>query len=453
MTAREREACSFVPLRGVRILGPRKIHMTLTSAQSAPIAEHLKRLMLLRNVLACALVAGVAVFVFGFHIDLSWGPMAAVLVLLPAANVLAGIRLRGSQVHEAELFLHLLLDVGVLSGLLYLSGGSTNPFVSLYLLPVVISATTLPWRYAWSMAAITAACYGLLFFSNPPIAPIHSGHGEVDFDVHLVGMWVNFVMSAAFIVFFVARMAQAVRARDAELAHQKENALRNERIVALGTLAAGAAHELGTPLSTMAVVLGEMSRDHAHDGGLTRNLLTLRQQVEACKQTITRMVADAGQARAEGGHAQAVDEFLRETLERWRLLRPSVTLAERLSGPTPAPMIFNEHTLRHAILNLLNNAADASPGSIELDCSWAEDRLRLEIRDRGPGLTDETELRARRGFFSTKPQGVGNGIGLLLARATLERLGGHLRFDRRAGGGVCTLLELPLSGLAPGQRV
>jgi two-component system sensor histidine kinase RegB len=202
----------------------------------------------------------------------------------------------------------------------------------------------------------------------------------------------------------------------------------------------------------MAVVLGEMTQDHADKPELTRDLNTLRQQVDACKQTITRMVAAAGQARAEGGGAQAVDEFLRETLERWRLLRPSVTLAERLSGPAPAPTILTEQTLRQAIVNLLDNAADASPQSIELDCSWARDRLRLEIRDRGPGLSGEAEARAGNGFFSTKPRGDGNGIGLLLARATLERLGGHLRLERRAGGGVCTLLELPLGALAPGER-
>jgi two-component system sensor histidine kinase RegB len=133
------------------------------------------------------------------------------------------------------------------------------------------------------------------------------------------------------------------------------------------------------------------------------------------------------------------------------LLRPAVSLTEQLSGPAPAPTILTEQTLRQAILSLLNNAADASPQNVELDCSWGSDRLRLEIRDRGLGLSGEAEMRAGLGFFSTKPQGEGNGIGLLLARAALERLGGHLRLEGRPGGGVCTRLELPLGGLAPGQ--
>jgi len=427
--------------------------MRYSDPQATPIAEHLKRLMLLHSVLACALATTIGVATLGFDVDLHWGAMIGVLLLLPAGNLIARVRLRRTaQIGEAELFLNLLLDVGVLSALLYLSGGSTNPFVSLYLLPLVIAATTLRPGHAWSMAAITATCYGLLFFFHLPLSGVHSGHGEAGFHLHLVGMWVNFVLSASFIAFFVARMAQAIRRRDAELARQKEAAFRNERIVALGTLAAGAAHELGTPLSTMAVVLGEMSKEHAAEPELARDIVTLRAQVDVCKQTITRIVAAAGHARAEGGCAQAVDEFVRDTVESWRLLRPAVSLRERLNGPAPAPSILSEQTLRQAIVNLLNNAADASPDNVELDCSWGHDRLRLEIRDRGPGLSSDAEDRAGRTFFSTKPAGEGNGIGLLLAKATLERLGGHLHLEGRAGGGVRTLLELPLGGLVSGAR-
>ena len=426
--------------------------MNFSDSQPAPIAEHLKRLTVLRSVLVCVLAVTIAVAQFGFGVELRWVAMGGLLLVLLAASLFGWRRARRAHITEAELFLQLLLDVATLSGLLYLSGGSTNPFVSLYLLPLVIAATTLPPRYAWSMAAVTAICYGLLFFSSLPIAATHPQHAEAYFHLHVIGMWVNFLLSAGLIAFFVGRMAQAIRVRDAELATQKEIALRNERIVALGTLAAGAAHELGTPLSTMAVVLNELAQDHADEPELSRDLLTLGQQVAVCKQTITRMVAAAGEARAEGGGAQAVDEFLRETLENWRLLRPSVTLAERLRGPTPGPTILNEHTLRQAIINLLDNAADASPHSVELDCSWGVDRLRLEIRDRGPGLDAEVRTRVGNGFFSTKPHGQGNGIGLLLAKATFERLGGRLRLDGRSGGGVRALLELPLDSLMSRQR-
>lgn len=425
--------------------------MPQTDLSTSSAMEHLKRLLLLRSVLTCALAVTMGVATLAFQVDLHWLPMIAVLLLLPAANVLTSIRLRRARrIEERELFLSLMFDVAVLAMLLYLSGGPSNPFISLLLLPLIIAATTLPPRYAWSTAAITAVCYAVLFFLNLPLEGGHATHGEAGFRLHLVGMWCNFVLSAAFIAFFVVRMAQAIRSRDAALARQQANAMRNERIVALGTLAAGAAHELGTPLSTMAVVLGDLAQDYAHDPQLAQDLATLRQQVDSCKQTITRMVAGAGQARAEGGGAQPVDQFLRETLENWRLLRPSVKLTQELNGPTPAPTILTELTLRQAILNLLNNAADASPHSVELDCNWGRDRLRLEIRDRGPGLSNEARARVSTEVFTTKAPGEGNGIGLLLAKATLERLGGNVRLERRDGGGIRTLLDLPLEGLAPG---
>jgi two-component system, sensor histidine kinase RegB len=409
--------------------------------------DQLQRLLLLRSALLVAQGAGLLVAQLYLRIALPWQAILSVLIALGIVSLAVWLSLRrGRAVGAGEFFLHLLIDVAGLSALLYLSGGSANPFVSLYLVPLVIAAIALPPAFAWAMAALTASCYGLLFYFYVPMPPLHTSH---DFALHLFGMWINFLVSALIIAWLVARMSRAIRSRDAEIARQREEALRNERIVALGTLAAGAAHELGTPLSTMAVVLGEIAHEHASDAGLGRDIATLRTQVDVCKHTITRMVAAAGQARAEGGGAQPIDEFLRETLERWRAIRPTVNVSEHLAGAIPAPSIVTEQTLRQAIINLLNNAADASPHHVELDCSWDRTRLNVEIRDRGPGLSREAAAHAGRRFFSTKPEGQGNGIGLILARATLERLGGRIDLKPRAGGGACTLVELPLAGLVP----
>ncbi|MEO8631382.1 MAG: ATP-binding protein [Betaproteobacteria bacterium] len=415
-----------------------------------PSVDNFQRLLLLRSVMIGVEASAVLIASGPLGIALQWPWMLGILLLLATVTAHAWLRVRSSAaIRDREYFAQLMIDVAALSALLYLSGGSSNPFVSLYLLPLVIAATTLPATYAWITAAVTASSYALLFFFHVPLAGLQANHADHGFGLHLVGMWLNFLVSAVIICGFVIRMAAAIRRRDALLAKQIEDALRNERIVALGTLAAGAAHALGTPLSTMAVVLGEMADEHGHTSQLASDIATLRNQVARCKQTITHMIAASGQARAEGGSALPVDEFLLTTLERWQLMRPSVCIAQSIDGVTPGPSIVAEQTLEQAITNLLDNAADASAASVELDCRWDCERLYLEIRDRGPGLSAELEARIGHGFFTTKPAGEGNGIGLLLARATVERLGGLIRLRPREGGGAVTQLELPLASLSP----
>lgn len=407
--------------------------------------RRLRRLFWLRCALLLAQLAALAVGRAWLALPFPLGAGVPVVVGYAVVTLLTALRLRGHRpVSDREFFGHLLLDVILLSALLCVTGATANPFVSLYLLPLIIAAITLPARYAWSMTAITVACYAGLFAIPSVDASGQHAHGA-QFQLHLLGMWVNFIVSALAVAFFVVRLAQDVRQRDAWLAARKEEALRNERIVALGALAAGTAHELGTPLSTMAVLLGEMTREHARDPVLADDIAVLRGQVDACKQAITRMVAAAGAARAEGACYRPLDEFLSDALERWRLMRPAVQIEQRLEGPRPAPAIFAEETLAQAIVSLLNNAADASP-RVEVDACWSQSGLMLEIRDRGVGLVPEAQERAGEAFFSTKP--AGSGIGLFLARATIERLGGRLRVRNREAGGACTRIELPVGAAA-----
>ena len=182
--------------------------------------------------------------------ELNWQPMLLTIAALASINFLTWLRLRGSSpVSNPELFAQLCIDVLALSVLLYYGGGSTNPFISLFLLPLVIAAATLPPRYTWSMAALTDACYSLLIVYYIPLPHIHNS-GDDAFNAHVLGMWIGFAISTAVVAYFVVQMAQAVRARDEMLARVREEVLRNERIVALGIQAASAAHEMGTPLAT-----------------------------------------------------------------------------------------------------------------------------------------------------------------------------------------------------------
>ena len=377
------------------------------------------------------------------NMQLPWAEMVAVTVMLAVLNLATWIRLRRKwPVSSIEFFAQLLVDVFALSALLYFSGGSTNPFISLYLLPLTIAAAALPWAYTWVMAAVTISCYTLMLFYYLPLPHDHDEHNS-EFNLHVSGMWLAFVLSTMLIAWFVVKMGISIRERDKDLALAREQALRNEQIIALGTLAAGAAHELGTPLATMAIVTGELQDEYKENQEFQDNIRILRDQITQCKHTLTQLLADAGQARAEEGSGQAVDSFLRQVLDKWQLMRPSVQFTYRGSGVEPAPKILNTQLLSQSILNLLNNAADASLKHIEIEVSWNYQELHLQILDYGDGLTGEAVQRAGQPFFTSKASGQGFGIGLFLANANIERFGGKVRLTNRVGG-ACTQVTLPL---------
>lgn len=412
----------------------------------SPLSKNLKRLFLLRNIAIIAQCLTFAIVFWTIDIEIPWTEMIFVVALLAFLNLLTWIRLRRKwPVSHLEFFAQLLIDVFALSALLYFSGGSTNPFISLFLLPLTIAAATLPWRYTWSMAIITIACYTLLLVNYVPLPHDHNKH-LIEFALHVSGMWLAFVLSTVIIAWFVVRMSASIRERDQDLAKAREHALRNEQIIALGTLAAGAAHELGTPLSTMAVITGELQQEYRDDAEFQNNIHILRDQITHCKQTLTQLLAKAGQSRTEQGSELPVDEFLRQVLDKWKLIRPSVKFTYQANGVQPAPKIMDSQLLSQSLLNLLNNAADASSECVTINSHWDHLALNLDIIDDGKGLSPEALQRAGEAFFSSKAPGQGFGIGLFLANANIERYGGSVRLFNLEDGGACTQVVLPLIG-------
>lgn len=409
-------------------------------------AINLRRLIVLRLIALAGQILAVWIAVTSLHLALPLRPLIGIIAALALFNFLTWLRMqRAWPVGEIELFFHLALDVAALTALLYFSGGSTNPFVILYLLPLALTAAALPAGYAWAMVAVSMACYSLLMFYYIPLPHSHGDHD--DFGLHVLGMWLGFLLSAALIAWFAVRMSETRRSRDRLLAQMREDELRNERIVALGTLAAGAAHELGTPLSTMAVLAKDMEGDAAAPASMRANLRVLREQVDRCKSILSSLSASAGASRAEGGRRVPLEVYLAEVVNDWQQMRRGVSVRRHFEGPRPSPEIIAEQTLSQAIVNILNNAADSSPDNVEVDARWNGQELVLEISDRGGGLTPETARAAGQPFFTTKAPGQGLGLGLFLAHAALRRFGGTVQMYNREGGGVCTQLTLPLANL------
>ena len=411
--------------------------MSTVSSSGALLLVHLRSVALATQAAAVAVAAGMLGMPLPLAID------ALILGALAGMNALAWWYARhGDEPSAWVLTGQLAFDIVGLTAFLYFNGGYANPFASLFLLPLAVAATVLPMRHTAALTALVVAGYSLVMFAYRPLPHYHGSLGD-SFDLHLLGMWLSLVVAALVIAAFVARLAAALRLREAHLAQLREVALRGEQLAALGALAAGTAHELGTPLSTMAVLVGELRATAPAEQRAELDLLS--QQIERCRGVLTRNLTVTGQGRAEGGGRLGLAAWLAALVEQWRQTRPQATLQWSCSGPGEPPQVVADETLRQALFSLLDNAADAS-AAVDLSACWDADALRLEIADRGPGVPREVVARLGEPFVSGKPGGLG--LGVYLARAVVERFGGRLVIAPREGGGTLAQVALPLAALA-----
>jgi two-component system sensor histidine kinase RegB len=419
--------------------------MLMQGPEKSSRSSNLRRLALLRVLLLIAELVAVLGAHFLADIPLPLTALVTVFVLMALAALWTWRRANsGASIGDREFFLQLCIDVLALAVVLYYTGGATNPFAWLFLIPLIIAATVLSAPAAWLMAALTTLCYSLLFFYYQPLG--HDAHMPHDpaFSQHIFGMWFGFALSAALIAWFVTGMASTLRERDRLLAQAREQALRDEQLVALGTLATGAAHELGTPLSTMAVVTRELERAEVPES-MKRKLEILRSQVDRCKQALSVISASAGELRAESGGLVPVKSWLEHVVDSWKAQRPNATLGVKFPSQPVEAVIIDEQTLQQSIINLLNNAADASEQAPEINTHWDTTQLTIDILDRGPGL--HPNVSETLGERQTSNKEYGMGLGLFLTHATLQRLGGNIALFDRKGGGTCTRIRLALAKL------
>ena len=408
----------------------------LSPTSAVHIALILRRLAVLRWWLVAGEVATLLLVAPLLDIALPRWPMLAVVVMQVLLNARAIGRRRALPAPgEGELMVQLVLDIAALAVLMFLCGGAANPLISLLLPPVAIAALALSARRVAIVAGLAVAAYSLL---NVVYLPLPIADVERAARLHLAGMWFTFVVSAAMLAWFVVRLRGSLRQRDGELAAAREQALRDERVVALGALAAGAAHELSTPLATMAVVAGELAHDASLGDAARADIALLREQIDACKAIISRLSRRAGAERLDAAAAQPADCWLSAAHERWRQLRPHVDSGLQLAGVSPAPTIINDATLEQGLLSLLNNAAN-SGSAVRLRADWDERWLTVEVRDSGPGFSAHVLEHAGRAPFAAHPGG--SGIGLFLAHAAIARLGGELTLYN--DGGAVARMRLP----------
>src|SRR4051794_35130096 len=316
-------------------------------------------------------VVGQIVTIGGVHvwlgIPLPLTRMGAVIGALIFLNVssLVWVRHRAAITNN-ELLVALMLDVAALTAQLYLSGGATNPFTSLFLLQVTLGAVLLDGRSTWSLVALTCASFVWLTVAYRPLDLPPNPLSET-YTLTVAGMLLGFMLNAVLLVVFVTRINRNLRERDAHLAALRQHAAEEDHIVRMGLLASGAAHELGTPLASVSVILGDWRRmpQIRSNAELSEDIEEMQAAVERCKSIVTGILMSSGEARGDSPIVTTVNDFLAQIVREWRAARSATTLKfENDFGADVS--IVSDSILKQVVFNLLDNAFEASPQWIEL---------------------------------------------------------------------------------------
>ncbi len=375
-------------------------------------------------------------------IELPLAPMLGVVSIGAASNVLLS-RMKGDHLAGA-MATALLSDVAALTALLYFGGGSSNPFSAVYLVYITLGAVLLAPRPTAALVLAAAVGYGLLFVAPSPMEGAHAHHhhggGEL-FSAHLYGMYVALVVSAVLVGYFVSRLSSAVRLREAELRAARAQAADAERLAALTTLCAGAAHELGTPLATIALAASELARVAGASGGarLVEDAELIRAEVDRCRAILDRMAARFGESVGERPERVETERLF----EAVRALLPERERGRVAFEAAASSAFLPVGAVAQAITNLVENALDAGAGPVSVRAAHVGRELALSVRDEAGGMSPEVLARAADPFFTTKDAGHGMGLGLYLCRVTAQRLGGRLELRSVLGQGTEAVLALP----------
>ena len=394
-----------------------------------------------------ALTMAIVHWGFGIALPMGW------MLLAPAALVILNIVsrplvLRRQTVTDGEIFMSLCIDAAALTWMLYFSGGSTNPFSPLFIMQIVLAAVLLKRRYVWAFVLGSSAILALLTVFHRPMPLPQDAYGTLGLLAQ--GAQINFMLIAVLLAAFVSGTIRNIRARDAYMAESRQQAAEQEHIVRMGLLASGAAHELGTPLASLSVILSDWKLDKtiAEQPELVEDVDQMRAEVERCKVIVTNILMAAGAARGEAPRFRRFSDFLNEIVEEWRE-RINNTVVIHLNGPSPLnPSIIADGALKQVLSALLDNAAEAGATEVTVDAVADQEVLIMTCTDNGPGMPPEILKNLGQPYQSTKGR-AGSGLGLFLLVNVMRTLGGSVEAQNLKQGGTQIRLRLPREALAP----
>jgi two-component system sensor histidine kinase RegB len=349
------------------------------------------------------------------------------LGLLALLNLFTWFRLRQSSlISHAEFLSQILADILLLTAALHVSGREASPFRDLYFVPLAIAAATLPWKHTVIVALAIVGCYQTVGSPSP----------NDDVVELLVG---------GLITYFAFSMACASRKHAHLLARVREDYLNERYSSELGTLAATAAHQMGSPLTTMAVVVGELRDGHCQPSECQHALDVMARQIEACKEISSRLLGSTGYSSVEGGGKGAADKFLATIADKCQLTQPWMVVQCQYESTEPAPEILAETSLERAILFLLGSSPASTPLRVVLSGHWDEKRLQIRICYGGPLCAVESRAHPSTPLFARTTLTPRDHQDLLMAKTTIGQFGGAIKERKHPDGRVSIEISLPLS--------
>lgn len=392
---------------------------------------------------AVAILVGAARILL--HIELPWMPMLALASGIAASNLLLVRGGRSPLISNSNrVAFAFVLDLLCLTGLLMLSGGPSNPFSLLYLVHITLSATILTKRWTWFLGLLATFCFGLLFLVYRPVPALEMHSHAHGWSLHLAGMWAAFAVAAFLVAQFSGKISELIRIHEESLHSIQIELARKDRLASLVTLAAGAAHELGTPLGTIAVVAKDLEHyatQYTRDASLAEDCRLIRAEVDRCQAILAEMSLRGAEPIGEAPARITAAGLLLGFADGERVS------VEFDSGTREAPLLVPCRAIRQAVAALIKNGLEASQprGRVRLTARRIDGQLAIEVADRGHGMSADELRRVGEPFFTTKPPGQGMGLGVFLVRALAERVGARLTYTSAPGVGTAATLRLQLA--------
>ena len=412
--------------------------------------QNLLQLIWLRLIAIIGQVVTILIVHYFLKISLPLTEMFLVLMFLGIVNFISFYRHKSEKnISDKSLFIELICDVLVLTAQLYLSGGISNPFISLFLLQVIIAAILLKRIYAWLIAVITIFSYISLNFTYRHIHALHNHEAGDLFNMHLHGMLISYIIAAVLLLIFVTKIIKNLKDRDKNIYLLKQKSLEEEKVVRMGLLATGAAHELSTPLSTISVILNDwkemdfVNSQKEFQKELMQDIVTMESQLNRCKKILSDILLSSGKARLEQAEMKLAKEAFDLIIEEWKSTRNPQNLLYNFRGEDAKKIILDD-TLIQGFYNIFDNALEESPNLVLIDVMVTKNEINLNVEDCGKGFDKKILQEIGKANITTKNS---NGLGLFLAISSLRRFDGTLQIKNLAEKGAKVEIKIPLKNL------